>query len=83
MDEPRTSYTLTEAERQMVQQINLNGLAAKAKIFDLQVALEGARKELGDTNAAMTGAVSILAHANGLKHATLTEDGARLNGVPQ
>lgn len=67
----------------MVQQIHLNALTAKGKIFDLQVALEVARKELEGAQQAMTGAVSIVAHAQGLRHATLTEDFTRLNGVPR
>lgn len=82
-DAPRTSYSLSPAEIQMVQQIHLNKLSAKAKIFDLQVALEKARAELDAAEANMAGAVSIVAHAQGLKHATLTEDFTRLNGIPQ
>lgn len=67
----------------MVQQIHLNKLTAKAKIFDLQVALEGARTELAKAQDSMIGAISIVAHAHGLKHAVLTEDFTRLNGVPR
>jgi hypothetical protein len=76
--ESTKEYVLQSAETAVLQGINLSVLNTKARIYDLQVALEQARADLSTRQAHFTGAVSLLANSHGMSAAQVTPDLARI-----
>lgn len=64
-------YELTEGERTILQSLNAQALAAKAKLHDAQTELHAAQQMF-------SGALAFLATSRGMPGATLSPDFARL-----
>ena len=71
-EQPKHEYTLLSGERAVLQGINSNAVAVKAKLHDLQEALGKAQSELEGNQAAFNGAVTLLANLHGMSDAQLT-----------
>ncbi len=75
------THDLTLNERATLTQYYGTVVAAKARIFDLQVELEKARTVLLTAEANLTGASTLTTGAHGMKNATISPDFAKISAA--
>ncbi len=74
-------HTLGDGEKQLLQTLNIMVLNAKGKIFDFQIALEAAQKELASAQAGLNAALAAIGASNGIQTPQLSADFQKITGA--
>ena len=74
-------HMLSDAERTLLQNLNIMVLNSKGRIFDTQAALEGAQKELASAQSGLNAALAAVGASNGIQGPTLSADFQKITGA--